>query len=284
MKKTLIAWLVLIIPILAYAAGSYVLQGGTWYNTTTGQAYYVQNLATYPPGVNTFTPTVTSTPSIFPTLVQTPTPGISFLGIDGKGNIKTLTQATGSNAPASISLGSATTFTEYAASVDNNSGILHNPYGWWLDRDGHVVYYLGYDSNDGRWNNPGVLFLNFQASNALETLPYFYEFESNNGDLYYKDFAAIGITPGSAPTSMFWDTYYLMQLFGGVNSGGATIGAGVIAYQPAPVATMTPAVSTPVIISAKPYTQMSLAGIAATPVTNIYWGGVLQSVNATPVQ
>lgn len=46
-------------------------------------------------------------------------------------------------------------------------------------------------------------------------------------------------------------------------------------------ATVTP---TAIISSAKAVTQIVDPGIAATPVTNIYWGGVLQTINSTPVQ
>jgi hypothetical protein len=64
---------------MAYALGTWVLQNNIWYNTTTGSTLYL-GVGTYPPGVSTFTPTASATPSSTPTNTFTPNPNVILIG------------------------------------------------------------------------------------------------------------------------------------------------------------------------------------------------------------
>ena len=212
---------------------------------------------------------------MYPTLNSTPTGTICFVGVDGQGNLKKLVQPTGSNAPATINLGSKTIFTEYDAATNNNSLIWHNPNGVWLDSDGHNGIYLGYDLSDGRWNSQGAMFFRFSASSSVESGPPYtrYNFETA-GDRYYKDFT----DDFDGVSTDVLHTYWTMNLFGGVQSSGATISATKFGVQGAPAATLTPGPITIIVSSANSYATTNLNALS-TPIISNYMGGVLQSVN-----
>ena len=72
MKKYFL-FLILVSPAVAWALGSWTFYPGQWYNSTTGQTLNL-GVGTYPPGINTFTPTLTFTPTTTYYGTKTPSP------------------------------------------------------------------------------------------------------------------------------------------------------------------------------------------------------------------
>jgi hypothetical protein len=267
LKKKFLILLVLGLPLIVYAAtGTWTYQTGSWYNSTSGQTYYASNPATLPPGTAIPTGTPTSTPTIVATAGYIPE-------TDGHGNFYSTVEAAGTGG---VTAGLITSQAIQEINYGTYATYFLAPHGFGLCIDAPAGNKeIWEDNNDIRFRTLGAIFFGAQGSGSVETFPYLYEFETNNGDFFYKDFT---IFPSYISTQ--WPLY----AYAGVNSGGSTVGASAFAIQAAPNPTLTPGAATPVIVSSKPYTQVVDPGIAATPVTNVYLGGVLQSVNATPIQ
>jgi hypothetical protein len=68
--KILLSIILFIVPI--FLMGAWQIETTTWYNPSTGSTFY----GCCPPGISTWTPTVTATntPTATPTKTPTPTP------------------------------------------------------------------------------------------------------------------------------------------------------------------------------------------------------------------
>jgi len=244
---------------------------GTATNTTTRTA------TNTPPGTRTWTPTFTpsstrtNTPN--PSITSTPQLNTHYVMSDSSGNLYSTVETPGAKS-STVADGTGVKYQDNNFST--HGWFYRNAYGWGVgttDVAGAIEYWL--DPNDLRLNHSLAEFLTcpeigFGNPGADPAAFWIFSGESN----YY----------GGAPSwkgPNFYGIIYGHPLidYGGSESGGATVTSGSFAYQANP--TSTPTV---VISSAKATTIILWAGATPGPVTEIRWGGVAQSDNATPVQ
>jgi hypothetical protein len=211
----------------------------------------------------TFTPTVTNTPTITPTNTPTATPTLVF-------STPTFTITTTPTPGPTL----------YIPLSSSTGGLYPNALLYVAPTPGEYAFFSNITYNEDpnlgaqvfETNGPGIS-IGLNGNDCLRTGEGEVALIDDVGDVGFDAGDKIHFHPGDGTTN--FQSYMWPD---GSYTGTTTIASGAFSYQTNPTATVTP-----IIKSAKAVTQVYPP--SGTPTyTNIYWGGVLQSINATPVQ